>query len=129
MLDIFLSFWSVGTSEGHMSIAAPTESHHQPGDTVLETGVTLMERPRIMMTSYSVTVVSPHGMWNVWVSGRHRSTSVINAAESIIGRPPVMRRASDRNPTRCMNGAYRSSHIKGLCVRILTGDSRCGTQQ
>jgi hypothetical protein len=44
-----------------------------------------MGRSRIMVTSYSVTVVSPHGRWNVWGSGCHRSTSAINAAESIVG--------------------------------------------
>jgi hypothetical protein len=76
-----------------------------------------------------LTMVSPYERWNMWVFGRHRSTSVINAAESIIASPPVMRQASGRNPARRMNGMYCSFHIRGLCVRILSGDSRCGIQQ
>jgi hypothetical protein len=126
---IFLSFWSMGTSGGRRPIAAPMESLHPSGDTIPEPSVPSMERPRIMATSYSVTVVSPHERWNVWVSGRYQPTSAINATESIIVRMPVMRRASGRNPACCMNSAYCSSHIMGLCVRILSGDNHCGTQQ
>jgi hypothetical protein len=132
MFVVFLSFWSAGTSGGgggRRPIAAPTESLHPPRDTIPETGVPSMGRARIMATSYNVTMVSSHERWNMWVSGRHRPTSVINAVESIIGRPPVMRQASDMNPTWHMNDAYRSSHVRGLCVQILSGGCRCGTQQ
>jgi hypothetical protein len=87
-----------------------------------------MGRPRIMATPYNVTVVSPHERWSMWVSGRDQSTSAINVAESIISRPLVMRRASDRNPAHRMNSVYHSSHVKGLCVRILSGNSHCGIQ-
>jgi hypothetical protein len=79
-----------------------------------------MGKSRIMVTSYNVTVVSPHKRCNVWVSGRHWSTSAINAAESIIGRPPMTSEGSDRNIARRMNGSYRFSHIMGMCVRILS---------
>jgi hypothetical protein len=126
---VFLSFWSAWTLGGHRPIAAMTESLHSTGDTVLETGAPSMGRPRIMATSCNVTMVSPHGRWNVWVSRRHRSTSAVNVAESIIGRWPDTRRASDRNTSRRMNDAYRSSHDRGLCVRILSGKSRCVIQQ
>jgi hypothetical protein len=126
---VFLSFWYVGTSGGHIPIAAPTESLHPPGDNVPQTDVSSMGRPRIMMTSCNVTVVSPHGRWNMCISGHHRSTSVINVVESIIDRSSVMSRASGRNPAHHMNGAYHSSHVKGLCVRILSDCKHCGTQQ
>jgi hypothetical protein len=125
---VFLSFWSPRTSGGHRLIAAAMESLHPAGDTILETGAPSMGRPRIMAMSCSVTVISPHGRWNVSVSGRHRSTSDINAAESIIGGWPDTRRASGRNPARRMNDAYCLSHDRGLCVRILSGKSRV-TQQ
>jgi hypothetical protein len=126
---VFLSFWSVGTSGGHRPIATVMESLHPAGDTVPETGAPSMGRPRIMVTSCSVTVISPYERWNVWVSRCHRSTSDVNTAESIIGRWPDTRRASGRNPACRMNGAYRSSHDRGLCVRILSGKSRCVTHQ
>jgi hypothetical protein len=126
---IFLSFWSVGTSGGCRLIAVVMESLHPAGDTVPETGVPSMGRPTIMATSYIVTVVSPHGRWNMWVFERHQSTSAINTAESIIGRSPGTRRASGRNPARCLHGVYRSSHNRGLCVQILSGNSCCVTQQ
>jgi hypothetical protein len=122
------SFWSVGTSGGRRPIAAVTESLHPTVDTIPETGVTSMGRLRIMATSCSITVVSPQGRWNVWVSGRHRYISAINTAESIISRWPDMRRESGRNRAHHINGAYRSSHDRGLCVRILSGKSRCVTQ-
>jgi hypothetical protein len=125
---VFLSFWSVGTSRGHRPIAAMMESLHPAGDTIPETGAPSMGRPRIMATSCNVTVISPHRRWNVWVAGHHRSTSAFNAVESIIGRWLDTRRASGRNPACRMNGAYRSSHDRGLCVRILSGKSRCVTQ-
>jgi hypothetical protein len=72
-----------------MSIASPTESLHPPGETGPQTGVPSMGRSRIMVMSYSVTVVSPHGRWNVWVFGHHRSTIAVNTRQSIIGRPSV----------------------------------------
>jgi hypothetical protein len=112
---------------GRRPIAAPTKSLHSAGDTIPEIGVPSMGRPKIMATSYSVIVVSPHRRWNVWVFGHHRSTSVINAVESIINKPSVMMQASGRNSARHTNGVYRSSHVRGLCVQILSGDSRCGT--
>jgi hypothetical protein len=128
-LSVLLIYGNIGGGGGRRPIVAPTESLHPPGDIIPETGVLSMGRLRIMTTSCSVTVVSPHGRWNVWVFRRHRSTSVINAVESIIGRPSVMRRARGRNPAPHMNNVYRSSHIRRLCMRILSGDSRCGTQQ
>jgi hypothetical protein len=126
---VFLFLWFAWTSGGRRPIAAVTESLHPTGDIVLETGAPLMGRPRIMAMPCSVTVISPHWRWNVWVSGRHRSTSAVNAVESIIGRWPDTRRASGRNPTHRMNDAYCSSHDRGLCVRILSGKNRCVTQQ
>ena len=33
--------------------------------------------PRITSTSCNVMVISPCGMWKVWVSGRHRSTKAV----------------------------------------------------
>jgi hypothetical protein len=100
MLDSFLSFWPVGTSGGQMPIVASTESLLPFGDTDPQPGVSSMERPRIMATYCSITVISPLGKWNVWVSERHRSTSAINAVEFIIGILSVMSRASGRNPAR-----------------------------
>jgi hypothetical protein len=97
-LIVLLVCGNVGGGGGHMLIAAPTESLHPPGDTVPQTGVPSMRIPRIMVMSCSVTVVSPHGRWNVWVSRCDRSTSAINVVESIIDRPPVMSRPSGRNP-------------------------------
>jgi hypothetical protein len=88
-----------------MPIASPTESLHPTEDIGPQIRVPSMGRPRIIVTSCSITVVSPHGRWNVWVSERHQSTRAIKAAESIIDRPSVMSRASGRNPTRRMNGA------------------------
>jgi hypothetical protein len=114
---------------GHRPIAAVMESLHPARDTVPETNAPSMERPRIMAMFCSITVISPHKRWNVWVSGCHWSTSAVNAAESIIGRWPDTRQASGRNLTCSMNGAYRSSHDRGLCVRILSGKSCCVTQQ
>jgi hypothetical protein len=73
--------------------------------------------PRIMATSCSITVVSPHGRWNVWVSGCHRFTNAVNTVESIIRKPPMKRRASSRNLTRCMNDTYCSSHVRGCACR------------
>jgi len=35
------------------------------------TGRPLILSPRIFWTSWRVTVISPHGMWKVWVSGLH----------------------------------------------------------
>jgi hypothetical protein len=125
-LSILLVCRNVG---GHRLIAAAMESLHPAGDTIPEIGAPSMGRSRIMATSCSVTVISPHGRWNVWVSGRHQSTSGVNAAEFIISRWPDTIRASGRNPARHMNGAYRSSHERGLCVWILSGKSRCVTQQ
>jgi hypothetical protein len=88
-----------------------------------------MRRPRIITMSGSVTVVSPHGRWNMCIPERHRSTSIINVAESINDRPRVVTsRASGRNPARCMNDSYRSSHVKGQCVRILRCCKHCGTK-
>jgi hypothetical protein len=81
----------LGTSGGQRLIAALMEYLHLPGDTIPETDMPSMGRPRIMATSCSITVVSPHGRWNVWVSKHCRSTCAINAAESIIDRLPVMR--------------------------------------
>jgi hypothetical protein len=112
-----------------MLIASPTESLHPTEDTGPQTRVPSMGRQRIMVTSYNITVVSPYGRWNVWISGRYRSTRAVKAVESIIDRPLVTSQASGRNPARHMNDAYRSSHVRGLCVRILSEDSRCGTQQ
>jgi hypothetical protein len=83
-----------------MPIVASTESLLPFGDTDPQPGVSSMERPRIMATYCSITVISPLGKWNVWVSERHRSTSAINAVEFIIGILPVMSRASGRNPAR-----------------------------
>jgi hypothetical protein len=123
-LPILLIPWDVGGSNANHR---PTESLHLAEDTIPQTGVSSMERPRIMATSCSVTMISLDGRWNVWVSGRHWSTSAINAATSISGRPRLTSRASGRNPTRCMNGSYRSSHYRGLCVRILNGFKRCRT--
>jgi hypothetical protein len=100
MLDNFLSFWPVGTSGGQMPIVASTESLLPFGDTDPQPGVSSMERQRIMATYCSITVISPLGKWNVWVSERHRSTSAINAVEFIIGILSVMSRASGRNPAR-----------------------------
>jgi hypothetical protein len=100
MLDSFLSFWPVGTSGGQMPIVASTESLLPFGDTDPQPGVSSMERQRIMATYCSITVISPLGKWNVWVSERHRSTSAINAVEFIIGILSVMSRASGRNPAR-----------------------------
>jgi hypothetical protein len=114
---------------GRRPIASPMESLHQVGDTNPQTGVPSMGRPRIMATSCNVTMVSLDGRWNVWISGRHRSTSDINAGPSIIGRPWLMSRASGRNPARCMNGSYCSSHVRGLCMRILSGCKCCRIQQ
>jgi hypothetical protein len=73
---------------GRMTIASPTESLHLAEDTIPQIGVSSMGRPT--MISYSVTVVSPHERWNVCVSGRHRSKSVVNVADSINGRPRVV---------------------------------------
>jgi hypothetical protein len=100
MLDSFLSFWPVGTSGGQMPIVASTESLLPFGDTDPQPGVSSMERQRIMATYCSITVISPLGKWNVWVSECHRSTSAINAVEFIIGILSVMSRASGRNPAR-----------------------------
>jgi hypothetical protein len=100
-----------------MPIAALTESLHPLGNTDPQTGVPSMGRPRIMVASYSVTVISTDERWIVWVYRRHQSTSAVNTAASIIDRPPVTSRASSRNPARCMNGAYRSSHVRGV-VRV-----------
>jgi hypothetical protein len=100
MLDSFLSFWPVGTSGGQMPIVASTESLLPFGDTDPQPGVSSMERQRIMATYCSITMISPLGKWNVWVSERHRSTSAINAVEFIIGILSVMSRASGRNPAR-----------------------------
>jgi hypothetical protein len=118
-----------GNISGRMSIDSPTEYLHPAEDTGPQTRVTSMGRLRIMVTSYSVTVVSPHERWNVWVSGHHRSTSSVNATKSIIDRLLVTSRARSRNPVCCMNSSYRSSHVRGLCVRILSGCKHCGTQQ
>jgi hypothetical protein len=126
---IFLSFWYVRMSRGRRLIAAVMESLHPAGGTIPETGAPSMGRPRIMATFCNITIVSPHGRWNVWVSGRHRSTSVVNTAESIISRSSNTRRASGKNPAHHMNAAYHSSHNRGLCVRILSGNSRYVTQQ
>jgi hypothetical protein len=117
----------VGGGGGRMSIASPTKSLHPTRDTSPHIGKSSMGRPRIIATSWSVTVVSLHGRWSVWVSGRYRSTSVVNVVRSINGRPPVTRWASDRNPAHCMNGVYCSSHIRGLCVWILSGCNTCNT--
>jgi hypothetical protein len=116
-------------SAGQRSIACPTECLHPVEDTIPQTGVPSMKRPRIMVTSCSVTVISLDGRWNMWVSGRYQSTSAINAATSISGRPRLMSRATGRNPARRMNGSFRSSHYRGLCVRILSGFKCCRTQQ
>jgi hypothetical protein len=128
-LLVLLVCENIGGGGGRWLIAAPMESLHPPGDTIPETSVPSMGRPKIMAMSCSVTVAFPHGRWNVWVSGRHQSTSAINAAESIISRPPLMRRASGRNLARCTNDVYHSSHDRRLCMWILSGDSHCGTQQ
>jgi hypothetical protein len=85
--------------EGSSADASLIESFHPAEDTIPQTRMSSMGIPRIMVTSYSVTVVSPHGRWNVSVSRRHRSTSAVNAVESISGRSWVlMSLASDRNP-------------------------------
>jgi hypothetical protein len=126
---VLLVCWNVGGGGGRKPIAATTESLHPARDTIPEISAPSMGRPRIMTMSCSITVVSPHRRWNVWVSGRHRSTSAINVAESIIGRSPGTRQASGRNPTHCMNGAYHSSHDRGMCIRILSGNSHCVRQQ
>jgi hypothetical protein len=118
-----------GNVGGRMPIAAAIESLHPSGEIVPVTGVSSMGRSRIMSMSCNIIMVSPHGRWNVWVSGRHRSTTGINVAESIIGRSEDIRRTSGRNPARRMNGTYCSSHVRGLCVRILSDNSHCGTQQ
>jgi hypothetical protein len=118
-----------GNIRGRRPIAAATESLHPAGDTVPETDASSMGRPRTMATSCSITVVSPHRRWNVCVFEHHRSISVVNAAESIISRSPDMMQASGRNPACRMNDMYRSSHDRGLCVQILSDNSRCVTQQ
>jgi hypothetical protein len=125
-LPVLLIHRDVG---GRRPIASPTESFHPARDTSPQIGVSLMERPRIMVTSCNITVVSPDERWNVWVFRRHQSTSDVNAGLSIIGRTRLTSRASTRNLARCINGSYRSSHVRGLCVRILSGCKRCRTQQ
>jgi hypothetical protein len=105
------------------------ESLHPAGDTIPQTGVSSMGRPRIRAMSYNIIVISLDRRWNVWVYGRHRSMSVVNVATSISSRPQVMSQASGRNPARRMNNSYYSSHIKGLCIRILSGFKRYRTQQ
>jgi hypothetical protein len=109
---------------GRRPIACLTESLHLVGDTIPQIGVSSMGRPRIMTTSYSITVISPDGKWNMWVFGCHRSLSAVNVAASISDRPRVMSRASGRNPARRINDSYHSSHIKGMCMRILSGFKR-----
>jgi hypothetical protein len=116
-----------GNVEGSNADSRPDESLQPLGDIGPQTGWPSMGRPRIMATSWSVIVASPHVRWNMWVSGRHRSTSAINAAESINGRLSVMSRASDRSLAWCMNGVYRSSHIRGLFVRVLSKFNVCNT--
>ncbi|MED6166499.1 hypothetical protein PIB30_109938, partial [Stylosanthes scabra] len=60
---------------------APKLSRHSPFNaSTLEpiqpvTGTPFELRPRIMATSCNVTVTSPIGRWNVWVTGSHLSTS------------------------------------------------------
>jgi hypothetical protein len=66
---IFLSFWSAGTLGGHRPIIIRMKSLHPPRVTIPQIGLPLMGRQRIMAMSYSVTVVSPHERWNMWVSG------------------------------------------------------------
>jgi hypothetical protein len=102
---------------------------HQAEGTGSQIRVLSMGRPRIMVTSCTITMVSPHRRWNVWVSKRHRSTRAVKAAKSIIGRPPMTSRASGRNPECRMNDAYHSFHMRGLCVQIPSRDNCCGIQQ
>jgi hypothetical protein len=128
-LLVLLIHGDVGGGGGRMPIASPTESLHPVEDTSPQIGVTSMRRPRIITTSYNITVVSPQERWNMWVSGCHRSTSVVNTVESISGIPRVTSQASDMNPARRMNGSHRSSHVRGLCMQILSGCKHCGTQQ
>jgi hypothetical protein len=108
-----------------MPIAVLALSLHPSRDTSPQTEMLSIGRPRIMVTSWIITVVSPHRRWNMWVSGRHRSTSVVNAAEYIIDRPSMMSRASGRNPARRVNGVEHLCHINGMCVRILSGCNNC----
>jgi hypothetical protein len=70
-----------------------------------------------------IIVASPQGRWKLWVSGCHRSTSADSVAESMIGSPLVTSLASGRKPAHSMNGVYRSSHMRVLCMRILNGCS------
>jgi hypothetical protein len=79
-------------------IACPTESLHPVEDTIPQTGVSSMGRPRIMATSCIVIMISPDERWNVWVSGCHQSMSAVIVVASISGRPRLMSRASGRNP-------------------------------
>jgi hypothetical protein len=110
-LLVLLVCGNVGGGGGPLPIAAPTESLHLPGDTDPQTRVLSRGRPRIMATSCSVTVVSPHERWIMCVSECHRSTSVINVAPSPYERHvPLI-------------------HVRGLCVRILSGDNHRGRQQ
>ena len=68
--------------------------------------------PKIRVMPCSVFVISPHGMWKVWVSGLHWLRS---------GSPKFTAPASTRKSARRRNYAYRSSQRCGVWVYGLNG--------
>ena len=124
--------WPFSTVWGSFGIWIPSILAHRFVQ-VLLLGPTiaspLMGNPMITSTSCNVIVISPCGRWNVWVSGRYRSTNaVINAWSSCMdgtkcrpSRPSNLTMARTRSSTigtRSANSSWRlrqSSVPGGSC--------------
>jgi hypothetical protein len=85
------------------------------------TGSPSSGRPRIMVVSCKLTVISPHGRWKEWVFRRHRSTKADNNGPSITGNPRTTTKAMSKNPALAKYWAYLSSQGSGKCSRTLNG--------
>jgi hypothetical protein len=78
-------------------------------------------RPRIMVVSCKLIVISPQGRWKEWVSGHHQSTKADNNGSSITGNPRTTTKAMSKKPALAKYGAYLSSQGSGKSSRTLNG--------